>query len=128
MRNRLSEEQLESVISYILIIGIIGSVAIETLGILTYYYSNRNLNIVFQPEYALKGADFFSYARTIFLESLQWRWTPFQILGLGMVLLMITPYMRVAASVIYFGLVKNLKYLFITLFVLVVLTTSLLVH
>ena len=128
MRNRLSEEQLELVISYILIIGVIGSVAIEILGILSYYYSNWNLNIVFQPEYALKGADFFSYARTIFLESLQLRWEPFQILGLGMVLLMITPYMRVAASVIYFGLVKNLKYLFITLFVLVVLTTSLLVH
>ena len=128
MRKTLSEEKLELVISYILIVGVIGSVAVETLGILTYYYFNGNLNIVFRPQYVLKGANFFTFTRAIFLESVHGTWTPFLILSLGMVLLMITPYIRVVASVIYFGLVKNLKYLFITLFVLVVLTTSLLVH
>lgn len=128
MRKVLSEEKLELVISYILIVGVIGSVAVETLGILTYYYFNGNLNIVFQPQFALKGADFFSFTIAMFLESVHGTWTPFLILSLGMVLLMVTPYVRVVASVIYFGLVKNLKYLFITLFVLVVLTTSLLVH
>jgi uncharacterized membrane protein len=39
-----------------------------------------------------------------------------------------TPYLRVVASVVYFGLVRNAKYLIITLFVLIILTASLLVH
>ena len=41
---------------------------------------------------------------------------------------MITPYMRVVASVIYFGAARNVKYIVITTFVLVILTASLLVH
>jgi uncharacterized membrane protein len=41
---------------------------------------------------------------------------------------MITPYVRVLASVVYFGVVRNLKYVIITAFVLVILTASLLVH
>ena len=49
-----------------------------------------------------------------------------EVLGLGIVVLMLTPYVRVVASVLYFGLAKNPKYLLITLFVLLVLTASLL--
>jgi len=49
-----------------------------------------------------------------------------QVLGLGIVVLMLTPYVRVLASVLYFGLVRNPKYLLITFFVLIVLTASLL--
>lgn len=94
MKKRLSEEKLELGISYILIVGVIGSVVMEALGILSYYYSNRSLNILFEPEYTLKGTDFFSYAGTILAESSQRGWTPFQILSLGIILLMITPYIR----------------------------------
>lgn len=94
MKKRLSEEKLELGISYILIVGVIGSVVMEALGILSYYYSNRSLNILFEPEYTLKGTDFFSYAGTILSESSQRGWTPFQILSLGIILLMITPYIR----------------------------------
>ncbi len=128
MKRISGEEKLELAISYILIIGVLVSVAIEAFGIVSYYSSNRNLSIVFQPSLVLKGTDFFSYAGSVFQEILAGTWTPLQILGLGIILLMITPYLRVVASVIYFGLAKNAKYLFITLFVLVILTASLLVH
>jgi uncharacterized membrane protein len=128
MRKRLTEEKLDLVISYILIVGVLGSVAVETVGILAYYRSSGSLEILFQPQYALSGTDFFAYCAAIFAETAQGLWTPFGILGLGVALLMITPYVRVVASVIYFGLVKNMKYVFITLFVLVVLTASLMVH
>lgn len=128
MTRSLSEEKLDLVISYILIIGVVGSVIVETLGILSYYHSNGSLDIVFEPEYALEGTDFFVYCESILSEIVHWRWTPFRILGLGVVLLMITPYIRVVASVIYFSLVRNVKYVIITLFVLVTLTASLLVH
>lgn len=128
MKRILSEEKLELAISYILIIGVIASVAMEAIGIFSYYYINRDLSITFQPQYALKGADFFSYSGVTLQSLIQGNWTPFQILALGLVLLMITPYMRVVASVVYFGLVRNVKYLFITAFVLAILTASLLFH
>ncbi len=122
------EENLEAAISYILILGVMGSVMIETIGIVSYYQSNRNLSIVFQPDWAMKGVDFFSYAGNLIRQLFLGAWTPLQMIALGIVLLMVTPYVRVVASVIYFGFAKNTKYLFITLFVLVVLTASLLAH
>ncbi len=128
MKKRLSEEKLDLLISYILIIGVTGSVALEILGILSYYQSSHSLEISFQPQYSLVGTDFFSYSGNLLSEMFRWNWAPLQILALGIVLLMLTPYIRVAASVAYFALVKNLKYFIITLFVLLVLTTSLLVH
>jgi uncharacterized membrane protein len=128
MTETSGEEKLERTISYVLIAGVIGSVVVESIGIASYYYSAHNLNIVFQPSLALKATNFFSYAAIAIQALFNGFWTPLQILGLGIVVLMITPYMRVFASVVYFGLAKNPRYLFITLFVLVVLTASLLVH
>ncbi len=128
MKQISSEERLELAISYILIVGVLVSVAIEAVGIAGYYSANGNLNIVFQPSFAMTGTDFFSYTGKLVQGFLVGAWTQIQVLGLGIVLLMLTPYLRVVASVIYFGLVKNTKYLLITLFVLIVLTTSLLVH
>jgi len=122
------EEKLELTISYILIIGVVASVAIEVIGILGYYNSNGNLNILFQPEFALRGANFFNYSGKTLFQVMSGGWTPIQILSLGIVVLMLTPYLRVVASVVYFGMVRNAKYLIITLFVLIILTASLLVH
>lgn len=123
-----SEEKLDLVISYILIIGVVASVAIEGAGIISYNQFTGNLNVLFQPEYALKGTDFFSYTLAAFQGLWEGNWSPFQILSLGVILLMITPYIRVVASVIYFALARNVKYLFITLLVFVILTASLLTH
>ncbi len=47
---------------------------------------------------------------------------------LGIVVLILTPYIRVIASVIYFGIRKDYKYVIITLFVLTALTISLYLH
>jgi uncharacterized membrane protein len=128
MKGVRSEETLDRAISYILIVGVIASVAIEAVGILSYYYANHDLSVVFQAQYALKGTDFFNYSATMLQSLVLGNWTPFQILALGIILLMITPYIRVVASVIYFGLTKNRKYLVITAFVLIILTASLLLH
>ncbi len=128
MKRISGEEKLELAISYILIAGVLVSVVIEAVGIVSYYLSNRNLTIVFQPNFAMSGADFFSYTRNEIQGIMLGTWTPLQILALGIILLMITPYLRVVASVIYFGFAKNTKYLLITLFVLAVLTASLLAH
>ncbi len=128
MKHASSEEKLELAISYILIGGVLVSIAIEAFGIASYYSMNANLDIVFQPSFAMTGRDFFSYTGILIQRLFAGAWAPTMMLALGIVLLMLTPYLRVLASVIYFGLSKNPKYLFITFFVLVVLTASLLVH
>jgi uncharacterized membrane protein len=122
------EEKLDLVISYILIAGVVASVLVETVGIISYYLAHGNLNIILQPDNSLKGVDFFNYTRDTVQFLIRGGWTPLQVMGLGIVLLMITPYLRVVASVVYFGMVKNPKYLAITVFVLVVLTASLIIH
>lgn len=128
MKRPRNEEGLELAISYVLITGVLASVVVETFGIVSYYLANGNLNILFQPSSAMKGTDFFSYTAMLAQQLSVGVLTPMQVLGLGIVLLMMTPYLRVVASVVYFGLAKNPKYLFITLFVLIVLTASLLKH
>lgn len=124
----LGEDKLDLAISYVLILGVLASVAVEAFGIASYYSSNGNLNILFQPNFATKRTDFFSYTVKLAQQLSVGAWTPMNLLGLGIVLLMMTPYLRVVASVVYFGFAKNPKYLFITLFVLIVLTASLLDH
>lgn len=128
MSKNSSEDKLDLLISYILIVGVIASVLIEATGIFQYYYAHRDLDIVFKQEFALKGTDFFSYAAQTIQALFVDKWTPVTVLAFGLVLLLITPYVRVLASVVYFGLVRNVKYLSITLFVLVILTASLILH
>lgn len=128
MKEPRTEENLEQTIGYILILGVALSVVAESIGIADYYYVNRNLEIAFQPDLALKGTNIFSYAGATILRLFTGGWTPYSLLGLGVVLLLMTPYARVWASVIHFCLVKNLKYVLITGIVLVILTASMLAH
>ena len=126
--NDSKEKDLDVVISYILIIGVIASVLLETAGIIGLFYSHGNVDIVFSPEFSLKGSNFFAYAAHTIQVVLLGRWTPSTILTLGLVLLMTTPYLRVVASAAYFAAASDLKYFLITLLVLVILTGSLLTH
>jgi uncharacterized membrane protein len=47
------------------------------------------------------------------------------LMSVGVVILILTPYVRVLMSVLYFAWEKDTQYIFITLFVLVLLTISL---
>ena len=128
MKQKSDEEHLDLIISYILILRVLASLVLETIGIISYYSLYGTMTIILQPNSALSGTNFFSYAGNVIHQTLVGVWTPFEILGLGIILLMITPYIRVVASVIYFSITKNTKYIFITLFVLTILTASLLLH
>ena len=128
MKHIVNEEKLDWAISYILIGGVLASVVIEAFGVASYYSVYGNLDIIFRPSFAMTGTDFFSYTGKLMQQFFAGASSPTQILALGIVLLMFTPYLRGIASVIYFALAENPKYLLITLFVLIVLTASLLVH
>lgn len=126
--NDSAEKNLDVVISYILITGVIASVLLEAAGILGLYFSTGNVDIVYAPEFSLKGSDFFVYAAQVVQGLLLGKWTPISVLTFGLLLLMVTPYVRVVASATYFAVEKNTKYFFITLIVLIILTGSLLAH
>ena len=121
------ESKLETTISYLLIIGVIFSLILEAIGLILFYYSFANLNILENEVVFIRGNDFFSFVVTLFQgENIQNNAILFMTLGL--VTLILTPYVRVITSVIYFAWKKNKKYLLVTLFVLVLLTASLALH
>src|SRR5947199_267593 len=121
---RVRGRDLETIISYILTIGVLVSLAVEAVGLGYYYATTESLQVDFTSRWQTSGNDFFAYAWGTLL-SLGEGATPLSLIALGIVLLMVTPYLRVLASVLYFTVGRNPKYAVISLFVLAVLTVSL---
>ena len=117
---------LETIISYILTIGVLISLVVEAVG-LGYYATTESLQVDFTSRWQTSGNDFFAYAWGTLL-SLGVGATPLSLIGLGIILLMFTPYLRVFASTLYFTAERNPKYALISLFALAVLTISLKAH
>ncbi len=103
------------------------SVLVEVVGLIGYLGNGGGTMIVFTPQWRTGGSDFFTYARTLIL-SLFSGVNAVSLMALGIVLLMLTPYLRVVTSVVYFGSKKDLKYTVITATVLAILTLSLALH
>jgi uncharacterized membrane protein len=121
------ESKLETAISYLLILGVVISLFLEVIGLILFYRSYSNLNILENSVVFIRGENFFSFVRTLF------QWENMQNSALlfmtsGLVVLILTPYIRVIMSVIYFAWKKNSKYVLMTLFVLITLTVSLALH
>ena len=123
---RVRGRDLETIISYILTIGVLISLVVEAVG-LGYYATTESLQVDFTSRWQTSGNDFFAYAWGTLL-SLGVGATPVSLIGLGIILLMFTPYLRVFASTLYFTAERNPKYALISLFVLAVLTISLKAH
>jgi uncharacterized membrane protein len=122
-----AESRFEKVISYLLITGVILSLILEIVGIVLLYHSYGSLAISNESGIYIKGHDFFSFI----YEQIQGRQTikpAILFMTAGIIVLILTPYIRVIASVVYFTWQKNLSYVLITLFVLVVVTLSLALH
>jgi uncharacterized membrane protein len=121
------ESKLETTISYLLIVGVVISLFLEVFGLILFYRSYANLNILESTVAFIRGENFFSFMGTLFQgENMQN--SAFLVMTLGLVVLILTPYIRVITSVIYFAWKKNSKYVLVTFFVLVILTVSLALH
>ena len=121
------ESGLENGISYLLIAGVIISLLLEITGVIFLYISNGSLAISHDPGVYIKGSNFFTFiVRQFGADSAQG--TAVRFMTAGIVVLILTPYLRLIASVFYFAWEKNYKYVVITLFVLVVVTLSLALH
>jgi uncharacterized membrane protein len=127
LRNVGNETKFERTISYLLIIGVILSLILEIIGILVFYHAYGNLDVSESGRMFIRGENFFNFMYRLFEgEYAQDK----AILGmvLGISILILTPYLRVIMSVFYFIWEKNIQYIGITLFVLIILTISLITH
>lgn len=119
---------LETIIGYILVVGVITSLIIESLGLIMYIMSEGTIYIDLSNEsMRITFQDFFVYLSNIAVSIFhEINYT--NMMALGLVILMLTPYLRVIASVLYFTFTRNYKYVIITLIVLTILTLSLITH
>jgi len=120
------ESKLETAISWLLITGVIISLALEIAGIAMYYHTYGQLGISTDQSMFIHGKHFFSFLYDQFRSGQGSGAT--RLMTAGIVVLILTPYFRVVVSALYFAREKNVKYVAITLFVIIVLTITLLRH
>jgi uncharacterized membrane protein len=122
------ESKLETLISYLLIAGVIISLILETIGLILFcrFYDHLSIRLEDKGMF-IQGQNFFSFLHGLFNKEHQWS-NGVLFMTLGIATLMLTPYLRVITSALYFTWKKEASYIFITLFVLIVLTVSLALH
>ncbi len=117
-----SMNNMDTLVGYILLVGVLISVGLIIAGTLWNWAITRHLTI----QYAIAGQNYFTFLMSSLQQLFAGAFQPRLLISLGIVALMFTPYLRVAASVVYFAVVAhNLKYTLFTLFVFAVLTYSL---
>ena len=118
---------LETSISYLLITGVSISLLLEVAGVVLFYRAYGDLAVSQDPGVFISGSNFFSFMWEQ-LKGGQGSWNAVAFMTAGVVVLVLTPYLRVIASVVYFAWQKDIKYVLITCFVLAAVTLSLALH
>jgi len=113
---------MESLVGYILLIGVLLSVALLMVGFIWRWVRVGNLRF----EHSIVGMNFFEFIHSTLRQITSQAFRPRLFLNMGIAVLMLTPFVRVLASFFYFALAEhNWKYTLFTGFVLGVLTYSL---
>jgi uncharacterized membrane protein len=120
----IKDPGFEKAISYVLISGVTISLILEIIGIILFSASYGNLSISERKDVFIRGHDFFAFLAELFRGGNRQK-DGILIMALGITTLILTPYVRVIMSVLHFAREKNIKYVLITLFVLILLTLSL---
>jgi len=113
---------MDVLIGYILLAGVFISMAFIAAGLLWQYLITGKLGL----DYQIIGMNLAQFVATEVRAVAAGRVYPETVINWGILSLMLTPYFRVLASVVYFMVgLKNVKYTAFTAFVLLVLTYSL---
>jgi uncharacterized membrane protein len=107
--------------------GVILSLILEVVGIIVFYRVYGNLDVSENGRMFIRGENLFNFMYRLF-EREYAQDKAILIMVLGISILILTPYLRVIMSVFYFIWEKNIQYIGITLFVLIILTISLIIH
>ena len=114
--------EMECLVGYILLIGVLLSVALLAVGFVWRWVRVGSLRF----EHSIAGMNFFEFILSTLRQMASYAFRPRLFLNMGIAVLMLTPFVRVLASVFYFAFVEhNWKYTLFTGFVLSVLTYSL---
>jgi uncharacterized membrane protein len=127
LRSDRLESKLDTIISYILISGVVFSLLLEIAGLVIYLCQYGSLSVSSDAGAFLHGKNFFYFIFELLAGKYE-RGTGITIMSSGLVVLILTPFIRVITSVILFGWEKNVRYVWITLYVLVVITISMALH
>jgi uncharacterized membrane protein len=113
---------MDLLVGYVLQAGVLLSAALLIGGLLWRWYVTGRLG----ADYPLAGENLFRFAALDIRDMMAGRFRPRLLINTGVIVLLFTPFVRVAVSAAYFLLAeRNLKYTVFTSFVLVVLTYSL---
>jgi uncharacterized membrane protein len=113
---------MEVIVGYILMGGVLVSMVLVTAGLTWRWIATGRLEL----DYSLGGMNLFEFVLSDVRQVAADAVRPRLLVNLGIAALMLTPYARVLASMLYFAFVeRNGKYTLFTGFVFTVLTYSL---
>jgi uncharacterized membrane protein len=113
---------MEILVGYILLGGVLLSMALVVAGLFWRWLATGHVSL----DYSIAGMNLFEFILTDFRLAAAHAVRPRLLVNLGIAALMLTPYVRVLASMLYFAFVeRNGKYTLFTGFVFSVLTYSL---
>jgi len=92
---------MESLVGYILLGGVLSSVALLAIGFVWRWVRSGNL----QFQHTVAGMNFFEFTLSSLRQMASHDLRPRVLVNLGIAVLMLTPFVRVLASVFYFVLV-----------------------
>jgi len=122
-----SESKFERAISVILLGGVLISLFLISAGIVLFLATHGHLSVSKTASVYIRGENFFEFLYGL-LQGKDAREKDFLLITWGILILILTPYVRVIVSALHFMRIKDLKYTLFTLFVLIILTVSLAVH
>jgi uncharacterized membrane protein len=113
---------MEILVGYILVAGVLLTVTLLAVGLVWHWARYRNLRF----EHSIIGMNLFEFILLTLRQVSSHVTRPRFILNMGIGVLMLTPFVRVLASMFYFALIeRNWKYTLFTGFVFCILTYSL---
>jgi uncharacterized membrane protein len=114
--------RMDTLVGYVLAVGVLASIALILAGLAWHWLATGGLRF----EYLLQGMNLVQF---VLADERQWvggRVQPYLLLNTGFAVLMLTPYVRVFVSMLYFAFwERNWKYTLFTAIVFGVLTYSL---
>ena len=116
------EFDMDAIVGYILLVGVLLSLVLVVAALIWRWANTGTLSF----DYRITGRNLFSLIVDEMRLAAQGALRPRLLLSLGIAMLMLTPYIRVLASMVYFmAALKNWKYSVFTAVVLLTLTYSL---
>jgi uncharacterized membrane protein len=113
---------MDSLVGYILLIGVLASIVLIGVGVAWHYTNTGRLGL----DYSIAGMNLFQFVMNEIHQFARFHLRPRLFVNLGIATLMLTPYIRVFASMLFFAFVeRNYKYTTFTAIVFMVLTYSL---